>query len=83
MAIAWTLGRPGVDAPILGVRTLKQLEDNLGALTVQLSDADHARLEAASEIELGFPHDFLQRPMTRQVMFGGVTFERRGSPASR
>jgi hypothetical protein len=29
-------------------------------------------LEEASAIELGFPHDFLARPMTRSVMFGDV-----------
>jgi aryl-alcohol dehydrogenase-like predicted oxidoreductase len=32
IAIAWTLLNPAIAAPMLGARTLKQLEDNLGAL---------------------------------------------------
>jgi aryl-alcohol dehydrogenase-like predicted oxidoreductase len=31
VAIAWTLANPAVAAPIVGARTLSQLEDNLGA----------------------------------------------------
>jgi aryl-alcohol dehydrogenase-like predicted oxidoreductase len=72
VAIAWTLTNPAVTAPIIGARTLAQLEDNLGALDVTLSDDQRARLEEASDIELGFPHEFLQRDLTRSVMFGDV-----------
>jgi aryl-alcohol dehydrogenase-like predicted oxidoreductase len=75
VAIAWTLRNPAVTAPIAGVRTLAQLEDNLGALDVRLTEALAARLDKASAIELGFPHDFLDLPMTRQVMFGDITLE--------
>jgi aryl-alcohol dehydrogenase-like predicted oxidoreductase len=75
VAIAWTLRNPAVTAPIAGVRTVAQLEDNLGALDVRFDEAQLARLEAASAIELGFPHDFLTRPMTRQVMFGNLRLE--------
>ncbi len=31
VAINWLLQRPGVPAPIIGVRTVEQLESNLGA----------------------------------------------------
>jgi len=62
-----------VTAPILGVRTPAQLDDNLGALDVAFDDAQLAALDEASSIDLGFPHEFLARPMTRAVMFGGVT----------
>lgn len=77
VAIAWTLLNPAVTAPIVGARTLAQLEDNLGALDVVLSDAHRAQLAAASAIELGFPHDFLQLPLTRSVVFGEVKIEAR------
>jgi aryl-alcohol dehydrogenase-like predicted oxidoreductase len=72
VALAWTLLSPAVTAPIVGARTLKQLEDNLGALGVCFTDAQRARLDAATAIELGFPHDFLARPMPRAVIFGGL-----------
>jgi aryl-alcohol dehydrogenase-like predicted oxidoreductase len=72
VAIAWTLLNSAVAAPIVGARTLAQFEDNLGALDVRLTDEQRARLDKSSAIELGFPHEFLARPLTRNVMFGDV-----------
>lgn len=72
IALAWTLLNPAVTAPLIGARTLAQLEDNLGALEVVLTPDQRARLDAASAISLGFPHDFLALPMTRGVMFGDL-----------
>lgn len=72
VALAWTLLNPAVTAPIIGARTLAQLEDNLGALEVTLDEGQQARLQAASAIDLGFPHDFLARPMTKAIVSGGL-----------
>lgn len=77
VAIAWTLLNPAVTAPIIGARTMAHLEDNLGALDVVLSDEQRSRLEQASIIDLGFPHEFLARPLTRSVMFGETTIPQR------
>jgi aryl-alcohol dehydrogenase-like predicted oxidoreductase len=77
VALAWTMLNPAVTAPILGVRTLAQLEDNLGALDVRFTPDQVTSLEQASAIELGFPHDFLERPLTRNVLYGGVMVEAR------
>jgi aryl-alcohol dehydrogenase-like predicted oxidoreductase len=49
VALAWLLSRPSVTSVILGCRTVKQLEDNLGALDLALSDQDVADLDAASD----------------------------------
>jgi hypothetical protein len=46
--------------------------DNLGALDVVLDADQRARLDAASAIELGFPHAFLARPMTQAIISGGI-----------
>jgi aryl-alcohol dehydrogenase-like predicted oxidoreductase len=73
VALAWTLVNPAVTSPIVGARTAAQLENNLGALDVALGPEHLARLDAASAVELGFPHDFLALPMTRGVMFGSAT----------
>ena len=75
VALAWTMRDARVTAPIIGARTLDQLEDNLGALDLTLTDAALADLETASAVELGFPHEFLARPMTRNVMFGDLRIE--------
>ena len=72
VAVAWTLLNPAVTAPIIGARTLTQLEDNLAALELDLPQEQRARLEEASAVELGFPHDFLARPMVQNVLRGGV-----------
>lgn len=61
VAVNWTRSRD-VHAqmiPLLGARTVIQLQQQLAGLSWELS-ADHiARLDAASELELGFPHNFL------------------------
>ncbi|MCH8910836.1 MAG: aldo/keto reductase [Chloroflexi bacterium] len=40
VALAWVAAQPGVTAPIIGPRTMEQLEDNLGALDVELTPED-------------------------------------------
>jgi aryl-alcohol dehydrogenase-like predicted oxidoreductase len=55
IAIAWVLSKGTL--PIIGPRTKEQLADNLAALDVKLTDEQIARLDAASAIPLGFPHD--------------------------
>jgi aryl-alcohol dehydrogenase (NADP+) len=49
VALAWVTGRPGVTATILGARTVAQLEANLRAAQLQLSAAETAALDAASD----------------------------------
>jgi aryl-alcohol dehydrogenase-like predicted oxidoreductase len=71
VALAWTLLNPAVTSPILGARTVAQLQDNLGALDVTFSDSQIARLNTVSKIDLGFPHEFLASSM-QGTMFGGV-----------
>jgi aryl-alcohol dehydrogenase-like predicted oxidoreductase len=49
VALAWLAARPQVTSVILGARTLEQLEDNLGAADLVLSEEETARLDAASD----------------------------------
>lgn len=58
VALNWVLHRPGVTAPILGIRTLAHLEDNLGASGWTLSEEHMDRLNQASERRLPYPYDF-------------------------
>jgi aryl-alcohol dehydrogenase-like predicted oxidoreductase len=73
VAVAWTLANTAVTAPLIGARTLRQLEDNIGALAVTLGETQMAQLDAASRIDLGFPHDFLQFPFIRAGLTGGTS----------
>jgi aryl-alcohol dehydrogenase-like predicted oxidoreductase len=61
VALAWVRAGQGVIVPLVGARTLVQLEDNLGCLDLSLSPEHKQRLDEASKIELGFPHEFLQQ----------------------
>ena len=73
VAIAWTLANPAVTAPVIGARSLRQLEDNLGALSVTLSAAHKAEMDKASPIDLGFPHEFLRSDFIRAAWTGGTS----------
>ncbi|MEU0796949.1 aldo/keto reductase [Amycolatopsis sp. NPDC005961] len=77
VALAWTLRNPGVTAPIVGARTPEQLEGNLGALAVEFTAAQLTRLDEASAIDLGYPHDLLAGDHIRAVMRGDLKLEAR------
>ena len=42
------------------------------SLDWQLTDEQLAKLDEATKIELGFPHDFLTNDFVRQMVFGGT-----------
>jgi 1-deoxyxylulose-5-phosphate synthase len=45
-ALAWLLGWPGVNAPIIGATKTSHLDDAIAAVDVILTDEEIARLEA-------------------------------------
>jgi 1-deoxyxylulose-5-phosphate synthase len=45
VALAWLLSKPVVSAPIVGVTGLEQLDDALGALSVELAPEEIEQLE--------------------------------------
>jgi aryl-alcohol dehydrogenase-like predicted oxidoreductase len=49
VALAWLVDRPAVSSVILGARTPEQLEDNLGAAGLHLSEEHRERLDKASD----------------------------------
>jgi aryl-alcohol dehydrogenase-like predicted oxidoreductase len=59
VALAWLLGIEGITAPILGPRTLEQLDDALGCVDVTLSAEDRARLEAPAPPPVMYPQRML------------------------
>jgi aryl-alcohol dehydrogenase-like predicted oxidoreductase len=60
VALAWLLARPAVTSVIFGARNLRQLEENLSAVEIVLSDKAIADLDAASAFELGYPYEFIK-----------------------
>jgi aryl-alcohol dehydrogenase-like predicted oxidoreductase len=70
IAINWVRQRPFDMIPILGARSEVQLRDNLGSLDFELTAEQIERLDAASPIDLGFPHSFLSSTHVRGLIFG-------------
>jgi len=66
VALRWLLQRPGVTAPIIGARTIAQLDDNIGATALTLDEGQMARLDDASDVPLPYPHDFLANAAKRR-----------------
>ncbi len=61
VALNWVLAQPGVVAPVLGARTVGQLEENLGSVGWSLDQEELQALNTASEIPAPYPYDFIAR----------------------
>ncbi len=57
VAIRWVAQHPVVTAPILGASRFEQLEANLAAIDVALTDDDMAALDRVSHVEGSYPYD--------------------------
>lgn len=75
VALRWTMQKEFSSIPIVGGRNVDQLRDSLGAVSLAMPDEIMDELEEMSRTDAGFPHDFLSKKETRQVVFGGM-FER-------
>ena len=60
IAIAWLLAQPAVSSVIIGVRTMEQLDDNLGASDLQLQLQEVDELNQASAFEDNYPYRLLK-----------------------
>ncbi len=70
VAIRWVKQQSANIIPILGVRRLAQLEDNLGMLQFSLSPDHLSRLNAANPLLLTYPESFYQKDWARSLIFG-------------
>lgn len=60
VALAWLLAKPGVTSAVVGVRTMEQLDDNLGAAEIDLPAEAMENLDEASAADPGYPYRFLE-----------------------
>jgi aryl-alcohol dehydrogenase-like predicted oxidoreductase len=79
VALAWTRNRPGVASTIIGVRRLDQLDANLAALDLNLTDAQVAKLNAVSKPALNFPGEINTR-LAPMFGFPGTTIDGQTAP---
>lgn len=66
VSLRWLLQKPGVTAPILGVRTLRHLKDNLGAVGWTLDAGQMQRLDEISQVKPGYPESFIAGSLRRK-----------------
>jgi diketogulonate reductase-like aldo/keto reductase len=59
IALAYSMVKQPYIFPIVGVRKVEHLQDNIAALKVRLSKEEIKEIDAAYEFKLGFPHDFI------------------------
>jgi len=71
LAVRWTMQRNQVVIPIVGARKEEQIKDTLGAAEIVIPDEQLKKLDDASKIELGFPHEFFAAGYIKDLIFGG------------
>ncbi len=72
VALSWYKSKKGVFIPIVGATKLSQIQENLASVEVELTQGHLLRLDNVSKIELGFPHDFLDKPHIRDIIYAGT-----------
>jgi aryl-alcohol dehydrogenase-like predicted oxidoreductase len=72
VAINWVRARGdrAEIVPIVGARTVAQLDEALGCLDFELTEERVRRLEEVAPVDLGFPHSFLGSDHVRGLIFG-------------
>jgi len=58
--------------PIIGSRKESQIKDNLSCIEFELTEEQMKMLNEVSKIELGFPNDFLNSEMLKDIIYGGT-----------
>ena len=71
VALKWTMQQDFSSIPVVGATKLQQLEENLKTVKLQLSEDHMKRLNAISEIDLGFPGEFYREEAVQKNNFGG------------
>src|SRR6202046_3579282 len=90
VALAWVLARPAISSVIIAARKAEQLEDNIAAVDLKLSDEDVRLLDAASDPGVPYPKwmvlqlDTAEDPRSRALyperyVDGGAWKDLRGS----
>lgn len=67
VAIRWLLQKPNVPSVVIGAKTLSQLQDNLGAVSFELSSQEMKILDEVSAIPAPYPYEMIQRLNAKRV----------------
>lgn len=67
IALAWLLQRPFVTSVIVGARNTEQLDDNIAAVDIRLSEEELASLDTVSELPAEYPGWMIERQNTNNA----------------
>lgn len=70
VATAWILNQGDRFIPIVGARKVSQIQDTLGAATIQLGEDQLKSLDELSRYPMPFPQKFLAGKYTKNVIYG-------------
>jgi aryl-alcohol dehydrogenase-like predicted oxidoreductase len=70
VSLNWIRQKKGVFIPILGARTIEQIQDNLASTEFDLTEEQLQHLDDVSRIGLGFPHDFIGSDGVKSLING-------------
>jgi aryl-alcohol dehydrogenase-like predicted oxidoreductase len=86
VAIAWLRHRASIATtglvPVIGPRTVSQLDTYLAALDVELSDEQYQQLDKASRIPLGQPHESVAARTPTLLGGAGIDFRHPAVPVA-
>lgn len=83
VATAWVMSRGYGVIPIVGARTVDQINDTLASARVQLSMDQRKRLNDVSRIEPGFPNGFLESEAVQDIVYGEIRSRLDGRTSAR
>jgi aryl-alcohol dehydrogenase-like predicted oxidoreductase len=67
IALAWLLRHPVVTSVIVGAKRVDQLEENLRATDIELTEADLSALDEVSKLSVEYPNWLLNQPEGRDA----------------
>jgi len=70
VALKWLLKKNDSVIPIVGARNASQLVENLSCINCEFTKEQMKSLDEVSNIELGFPHNFLSKDHIRDLIYG-------------
>jgi aryl-alcohol dehydrogenase-like predicted oxidoreductase len=71
VALNWVATQPGVSSTIIGVTTLRQLENNLTSITFEIPEDLRKKLDEVSQLEPAHPYMFFGEVLQSRIR-GGV-----------
>lgn len=72
LALKWLLTKGDNIIPIIGSKSAEQIKESMGCLDIEIPREFLNELNDITQVELGFPHDFLKNDAVKEHLYGGT-----------